>query len=131
MKSVKVSDYMVGKPGTVPETVTIAQAARVITDNKVSGVIVVDTDGRAVGMLSELDCLRSLLSEIYNGQTLGGDSVVDVMTTPVTDAAPDDDIISVAESMLSNKQRRRPVVNHGSLVGQITCRQLLGALLDY
>jgi CBS domain-containing protein len=53
------------------------------------------------------------------------------MTTPVTDAAPDDDIISVAESMLSNKQRRRPVVNQGSLVGQITCRQLLGALLDY
>ncbi|MAU92451.1 MAG: CBS domain-containing protein [Gammaproteobacteria bacterium TMED182] len=122
---------MVGKPVTVPETVTIAQAARVITDNKVSGVIVVDTDGRAVGMLSELDCLRSLLSEIYNGQTLGGDSVVDVMTAPVTDAAPDDDIISVAESMLSNKQRRRPVVNQGSLVGQITCRQLLGALLDY
>ena len=70
MKSVKVSDYMVGKPVTVPETVTIAQAARVITDNKISGVIVVDTDGRAVGMLSELDCLRSLLSEIYNGQSL-------------------------------------------------------------
>ena len=59
MKSVKVSDYMVGKPVTVSEAVTIAHAARVITKNKVSGVIVVDASGRAVGMLSELDCLRS------------------------------------------------------------------------
>lgn len=131
MKSVKVSDYMVGKPVTVSEAVTIAHAARVITKNKVSGVIVVDASGRAVGMLSELDCLRSLLSEIYNGQTIGGGSVLDAMTTPVTEASPDDDIISVAESMLSNKQRRRPVVAQGALVGQVTCRQLLGALLDY
>jgi hypothetical protein len=33
--------------------------------------------------------------------------------------------------MLANKQRRRPVVDQGQLVGQITCRQLLGALLDF
>ena len=131
MKSIKVADYMVGKPVSVPETMTIAQAARVITDNKISGVIVIDAKGHATGMLSELDCLRSLLSEMYNGQSVGSDVVRTAMTTPVTAAGPDDDIVSVAESMLANKQRRRPVVNQGELVGQITCRQLLGALLDY
>ncbi len=96
-----------------------------------SGVVVVNEAGGVVGMLSELDCLRNLLSEAYNGQAMGGEAVALVMTTPVTTCAADADIISIAESMLANKQRRRPVVDQGKLVGQITCRQLLGALLDF
>ena len=102
-----------------------------ITEHKVSGVVVVNEAGVVVGMLSELDCLRNLLSEAYNGQAMGGEAVALAMTTPVTTCAADADIISIAESMLANKQRRRPVVDQGKLVGQITCRQLLGALLDF
>ena len=131
MASVRVKEYMVSQPVTVLQSATIAEAARMITERKVSGVVVVDGSGAVVGMLSELDCLRNLLSEAYNGQAVGGESVALVMTTPVTMCAADADIISIAESMLEYKQRRRPVVDQGKLVGQITCRQLLGALLDF
>jgi|TARA_B110000305_G_C19433443_1_gene637510 CBS domain-containing protein len=131
MDSVRIKDYMVSQPVTVLQSATIAEAAREITDHKVSGVVVVNEAGAVVGMLSELDCLRNLLSEAYNGQAVGGESVARVMTTPVTTCEADADIISIAESMLANKQRRRPVVDQGQLVGQITCRQLLGALLDF
>ena len=82
-------------------------------------------------MLSELDCLRSLLAEVYNQGQVGAAPVTSVMTTPVTTTAPDGDIITVAESMLSQKQRRRPVVRDGKLEGQVTCRQLLTAILDF
>ena len=131
MVSVRVKDHMVSQPVTILQSATIAEAARAITEHKVSGVVVVDDTGLVVGMLSELDCLRNLLSEAYNGQAFGGEAVALVMTTPVVTCAADVDIIGIAESMLANKQRRRPVVDQGKLVGQITCRQLLGALLDF
>jgi len=131
MTSVRIKDYMVSQPVTVLQSATIAEAARSIIEEKVSGVVVVNEAGVVVGMLSELDCLRNLLSEAYNGQAMGGEAVALAMTTPVTTCAADVDIISIAESMLANKQRRRPVVDQGKLVGQITCRQLLGALLDF
>ena len=131
MTSVRIKDYMVSQPVTVLQSATIAEAARSIIEEKVSGVVVVNEAGVVVGMLSELDCLRNLLSEAYNGQAIGGEAVALAMTTPVTTCAADADIISIAESMLEYKQRRRPVVDQGKLVGQITCRQLLGALLDF
>jgi len=131
MTAVRIKDYMVSQPVTVLQSATIAETARMITEHKVSGVVVVNEAGVVVGMLSELDCLRNLLSEAYNGQAMGGEAVALAMTTPVTTCAADADIISIAESMLANKQRRRPVVDQGKLVGQITCRQLLGALLDF
>jgi len=131
MTSVRIKDYMVSQPVTVLQSATIAEAARSIIEEKVSGVVVVNEAGVVVGMLSELDCLRNLLSEAYNGQAIGGEAVALAMTTPVTTCAADADIISIAESMLSTKQRRRPVVDQGKLLGQITCRQLLGALLDF
>ena len=131
MASVRIKDYMVSQPVTVLQSATIAETARMITEHKVSGVVVVNEAGVVFGMMSELDCLRNLLSEAYNGQAMGGEAVALAMTTPVTTCAADADIISIAESMLANKQRRRPVVDQGKLVGQITCRQLLGALLDF
>ena len=131
MTSVKIKDYMVSQPVTVLQSATIAEAARAIIEEKVSGVVVVNEGGVVVGMLSELDCLRNLLSEAYNGQAIGGEAVALAMTTPVTTCAADADIISIAESMLATKQRRRPVVDQGKLLGQITCRQLLGELLNF
>jgi CBS domain-containing protein len=111
MASVRVKEYMVSQPVTVLHSASIAEAARAITEHRVSGVVVINEAGGVVGMLSELDCLRNLLSEAYNGQAMGGEAVALVMTTPVTTCAADADIISIAESMLENKQRRRPVVD--------------------
>ena len=112
MRSIKVSDHMVERPVTISARSVVAEAAKVIVENKVSGLIVVDEESSVIGMLSELDCLRSLLAEVYNQGQVGAAPVVSVMTTPVTTASLDGDIISVAESMLSQKQRRRPVVNN-------------------
>ena len=131
MRSIKVSDHMVEQPVTISDRSVVAEAAQIIVKNKVSGIIVVDDQGSVIGMLSELDCLRSLLAEVYNQGQVGAAPVTSVMTTPVTTAAPDGDIITVAESMLSQKQRRRPVVRDGKLEGQVTCRQLLTAILEF
>ena len=78
-----------------------------------------------MGMLSELDCLRVILAGVYNDEEFGAALVGDVMTREVEVQHPHDDIVDVATSMLDHKHRRRPVVQDGLLVGQVTCRQIL------
>jgi len=46
-------------------------------------------------------------------------------------AHPNEDIVSVAQDMLMKNKRRRPVVEDGKLIGQITCRQLLSAVMGF
>ncbi|NQX89919.1 MAG: CBS domain-containing protein [Halioglobus sp.] len=98
--------------------------------NKVSGVCVVDRDSNLVGVLSEMDCLRAVLSAIYNNTSIG--VVRDHMASDnLLIAHPDEDIVDVAQDMLTKNKRRRPVVEDGKLIGQITCRQLLHAVMAF
>ena len=131
MRSLKISDHLITNPVKIASTATIGEAARTIIDNKVSGVIVVNENDEVEGMLSELDCLKSLLTEIYNEGQVGKELVTIEMSAPVTYNKPEEDIISVAQSMLDQKQRRRPVIDNGKLIGQITCRQLLSAIMAF
>jgi CBS domain-containing protein len=130
-KSVAVSQYMQRKPVTVTADMNIYEASQRILEHKISGVLVVDKDNKLVGMLSEVDCLRALVTSVYNGSDPGGALVGDIMTAEVEVNGPNDDIISVAASMLDKHHRRRPVVLDGKLVGQVTCRQILGAFKDF
>lgn len=131
LKSVKVREYMLKKPVTVNAAMTISEASRHILDNRISGVAVVDSDNNLVGMLSELDCLRAIVSTVYNDGDPGSTLVGDVMTREVRTNGPDDMIIDVAASMLDFKQRRRPIVENGKLIGQLTCRQILRAIREF
>ncbi|MBL6690866.1 MAG: CBS domain-containing protein [Pseudomonadales bacterium] len=122
---------MVKKPAKVNANATILEAVDIILEHKVSGLCVVDDNDKLVGVLSELDCLRAIVDRIYVNKQSSAGYVYEVMTKDVETNKAGDDIISVASSMLQNKRRRRPVVNGSDLVGQITCRQILGAIQDF
>lgn len=128
--SIVVRDYMT-KPKTVNQNISVAEAAQVISEHKLSGIVVVNDDGELVGMLSELDCLDSIVDAAYNGEVPGAAKVADTMTKTVETNHPDEDIMTVAKSMLHDKHRRRPIVENGKLVGQLTCRIILGAIRDF
>ena len=130
LKSVNLRDYMLTHPVKVKRDDNIVDVMNVIIDNKVSGVCVVDTDGNLTGILSELDCLRATLGAIYNESGIG--RVKEHMTADnLLVAHPDENILDVAQDMLVKKHRRRPVVENGRLIGQITCRQLLSAVKKF
>ncbi len=130
LQSVNLRDYMLPNPVKVRPEDNILDAMRVIIDNKISGVCVVDADGNLVGILSEMDCLRAVLGAIYNNNNIG--IVREHMASDnLVVANPNEDIVSVAEDMLRKNKRRRPVVENGKLIGQITCRQLLSAVMKF
>jgi CBS domain-containing protein len=130
LQSVNLRDYMLPNPVRVKPEDNILDAMKVIIDNKISGVCVVDADGNLVGILSEMDCLRAVLGAIYNNNNIG--AVREHMASDnLVVANPNEDIVSVAEDMLLKNKRRRPVVENGKLIGQITCRQLLSAVMKF
>ncbi|MFT6958636.1 MAG: CBS domain-containing protein [Halieaceae bacterium] len=130
LKSVNLRDYMLKNPVKVKADDNVLTAMQVIIDNRVSGVCVVDDRENLVGILSELDCLRAALGAIYNDTGIG--QVKDYMASEnLVIAHPNEDIVDVAQDMLLKNKRRRPVVEDGKLVGQITCRQLLTAVKKF
>ena len=131
-KGVKVSDHLIKRPVLVTPDTELFSAIHKILVHKISGVTVVDDHRRPVGMLSELDCLRAILSGSYYQEEVGTIRVGDHMTEGVEAVSPDDQIVDVALSMLDHKHRRRPVVDErGNLLGQLTCRQLLKGVKDF
>ena len=88
---------------------------------------VVDDHSHRVGILSELDCLRAMLSTSYNEGGIGMAREYMASDNLVV-ANPHEDITNIARDMLRKNKRRRPVVEDGKLVGQITCRQWLSAV---
>ena len=127
----KISDCMRKNPLTIGADANIAQAVEMIVEYKLTGLTVTDEDGRVVGVLSELDCLAAILDSIYNEGDAEHALVCDVMVTDVNCCCSTDGIVEVAQKMRETQQRRRPVIDDGKLVGQVSSGNILWALLEY
>lgn len=130
-KSTHTSDYMLKHPVKVRADDSIESAIQVIIDNKISGVCVVDASDSLIGVLSEMDCLRAIVGAVYTNTNRVGKVSEFMSSKELIVAHPNEDIVDIAQDMLTHNKRRRPVVQEGRLVGQITCRQLLTAVTQF
>ncbi|MCF6266848.1 MAG: CBS domain-containing protein [Desulfuromusa sp.] len=131
-ESFLIKDFMNPNPVTVQPDTNIVDVAKITLKNKISGVLVVDKSKVLLGMISELDCLREMSGSIYHeGRNASSLRAQDIMTKEVTIVLPDAQLFDVMTSMLHQGQRRRPVVENGKLIGQVTCRQLLKIITSF
>tara|TARA_R110001592_G_scaffold126336_1_gene337458 strand:+ start:81410 stop:81805 length:396 start_codon:yes stop_codon:yes gene_type:complete len=119
------------KPLTVRPDANLVEAIEIITEYKLTGLTVTDEGGGVVGILSELDCIKGVLTAIYNEGDPEHALVRDVMCSDITSCQPGDSIVEVAQSMLDSRQRRRPVIDGGKLVGQVSSSNILWALMEH
>lgn len=126
MESLKVRDYMDPQPVVITADMNIYEAVALFINQKISGITVVNDKKEVVGMLSELDCLKSTLHCSYMREMCG--KVEDFMTKKVDTIGPEDNILELAKVFEEHKRRRFPVVEEGRLVGQLSCRNLLQAV---
>ena len=125
--TLRVRDYMVSDVFTLPPDMNIMRAIYLLAEKDLSGVPVVDDDGRLLGILTERDCVRTALQSGYFDEETG--SVADFMTpAPVTTVTLDDSLIDVGELFVESPFRRCPVVAEGRLVGLICRRDVMKAL---
>ncbi len=107
-----------------PET-SIYDAIRKLISRKISGAPVLDSDGKMVGLLSELDCLSVLASDQFHTEDHIA-AVSEYMSTEFETVRPDTDIYTLAMYFRDKPVRRFPVVDpRGELVGQVSRRDVL------
>jgi CBS domain-containing protein len=131
MTTIKIETILTEKGGRVFTTtanVSIAAAVKTLSANNIGALIVLDSTGHPMGILSERDVIRALaLESDVLRKTVG-----DLMTTPVTVGSPRDDVESVLQTMTARRFRHMPIVENGELVGMCTLGDLVkGQLKQY
>jgi len=123
----RVRDFMDKSFITLTPEMDVYRAIDIMLKGGITGAAVVDAKEHLVGVLSEKDCLRTLVYDAYS--LLPSGKVSDFMTErPVTIYA-DLDIFTVADKFINSTFRRLLVVDEDDrLIGQITRRDLLRAI---
>jgi len=119
VRKVKRSESgMIIDPITLRANATIAEALRLMKENKIGGIPIVDEKDKLVGILTN----RDLRFEKDHKRL-----VHEVMTSENLVVAPEGTDLKKAEKILQqNKIEKLPVVNkHGKLAGLITYRDIL------
>ncbi len=127
--SLAVRDLMETTYVTLTPGMAITEAVSILMEQKVSGAPVVDEEDHVLGLLSEKQCLRSLLTGAYDRMPSG--IVSDFMLQEFVSVPPDLGIFELAELFVSETIRRFMVIDDGKLVGQITRRDLLRGIKRY
>ncbi|MGB0693823.1 MAG: CBS domain-containing protein, partial [Pseudomonadales bacterium] len=60
-----IKDYLARADVRLTADMNMYEASQQILINKASGAIVVDENGKLIGVLSELDCLRAMMTSVY------------------------------------------------------------------
>lgn len=96
-----------------------------------SGAPVTDSQGKVVGIVSELDCMKLIAGGSFHQEhDIIGVVVGDVMTAPRAIATPDMDLFAVVHELLSAGVRRLPVVAADRLVGIVSRRDVLRVIRE-
>lgn len=131
-----VRKRMTQDPITIPAGTIITDALRLMRQNQVRRLPVLDDEGKMVGMVSEKDLLYASPSpatslSIYEMHDLLTRLKVDeVMTTDLVTIAPDTLLEEAARIMADNKIGGLPVVEDGRLVGIITETDIFKVFLE-
>jgi CBS domain-containing protein len=143
---VQVKDVMTINVISIGADESIANAARLMLQNRISGLPVVDKEGELVGMVTEGDFLRrgelgtqrrrpkwlefvvgpGKLAEEY--VRASGRKVEDVMTHDPWTIREDDSLEAVVEIMERHRIKRLPVTRGDRMVGIVSRANLMHAL---
>lgn len=106
------------KVHSVKRSTTVRDAVALLSAHNIGAVVVVDSRGKLVGILSERDVIRRLHDE---PQAVLTRTVGEYMTDTVFTVTPDTAIATVMEDMTDYRVRHLPVVEeNGELIGIIS-----------
>ncbi len=147
----QVKDIMVKEVITVHKNATIKEIAKILVENSISGVPVVDDEGALVGVVSEGDLLHketsprlpdfiNILGAIiyYNGveqynedfKKLMAGQAASIMTDAVVTVSPEAEIDAAVKLMLQHSIKRIPVVENDKIIGIISRRDVIKLLIN-
>ncbi len=124
-----VKDCMTKKLITFSPNQSVLEAMAMLIKHKISGGPVIDESNELVGIISEGDCLKQISQSHYFNSPMIDIKVKDYMVKEVKTVEANTSIFEVTDLFLSTKIRRFPVMENGKLIGQISQKDILEAVL--
>jgi CBS domain-containing protein len=120
----RVADLMAADVLAVAADTELTAAVRSMEERRVGAVLVLDGE-RLVGVFTERDVLRAVAQGLTPEATVG-----DWMTRGPETIEPDETAEHAAVLMIHGGFRHLPVVEDGNVVGILSIRDLMRAVLD-
>jgi len=145
----RASDIMTTKVVSTHADTPIRQVARLLLENGISAIPVVDGDGTVLGIVSEGDLLGRRdkerearrdwwLTLLAEGEELSPEflasirareqTAVEIMSAPVVTVSEETGVAEIARLLAAHRIKRVPVVRRGRIVGIVSRADLLNAL---
>jgi CBS domain-containing protein len=126
-----VAELMQTNLKTIDSHATIAELVLSLADAHVSGMPVVDANGRVIGVVSASDVLTAEAEADSQGERralLDQTAVSEIMTSRPFTVAPDDDVREAARQMLYADVHRLFVAEDDRVVGVISTTDIVRAV---
>jgi len=151
MKELLAKDIMMKKVITISKDASVGELSELLVKNKISGVPVVDSSGKILGIVTEADIIikdadlhfpryfKLLDGIIYlesfrkfknNLKKYLGSRVEDIMTDRIKTVEENTPVSDIASMMINNNVNRIPVVDKDKkVVGIITRRDIVKSMI--
>lgn len=104
---------------------TVADAVSMLVENEIGALVVVDAEGKPVGMFTERDVLKCWTRK--GDRHFKDIRVSEVMTTNLIIGEADDDLCYVTTIMIKNRIRHLPILEKNRLVAMLSIRDVVKA----
>jgi len=113
-------DIMTRKVCTIHPEASAQEAAQLLDQMRISGLPVVDEDGKIIGIITEADIISKVDRE--------GLGVAEIMSNEVIFVSEETSVSEIAMLLTDRKIKRVPVVNDGKLVGIVSRADIVHAV---
>ena len=120
-----ISSVMVKDVFTVPETMQLADVAKLMLDEGIGSVPVMCED-KMVGIVSKADFVTLAVGIAFDKIT-----VKEIMSKDLIVVSPTERLVHARRLMIESHVGRLPVVEDDELVGMITSKDLMRAFIDF
>ena len=120
-----ISSVMVKDVFTVPETMQLDEVAKLMLENGIGSVPVMDDEGM-VGIVSKADFVTLAVGIAFDKIT-----VKEIMTKDLTVVSPAERLVHARRLMKEAHVGRLPVVDDDNLMGMVTSKDLMRAFIDF
>jgi CBS domain-containing protein len=112
---------------TVAPQQTVAWVVKVLAQNRIGAVPVINEEGQLIGIISERDIIRGMSEHADAVMTLPVDQL---MTRDVKICSSEDQLVDLMEVMTLQRIRHLPVIQNGALHGIVSIGDVVKQRLE-
>ena len=105
---------------------TVFEAVQIMADKNVGALMVIDDEGKLIGMFSERDYARKI---VLHGVSSKEAKLLDYMSTDLYTVKPETTVLDCMAIMTEKHVRHIPVLDHNKIVGIISIGDVVNTII--